>query len=106
MDGQMRAVQTNKQQVEQTEPRMDAEHPPKKPPGRAIGILMHRARLACGRETAMFMIRLLRLAHFLLIFLSLHTNDLQQSNETSAPSSFPSYLSFSFAATERWRCHS
>jgi hypothetical protein len=36
MDGQMRAVQTNEQQMEQTEPRMDAEHPPKKPPGQAM----------------------------------------------------------------------
>jgi hypothetical protein len=32
MDGRMRAVQTNEQQMEQTEPRVDAEHPPKKPP--------------------------------------------------------------------------
>jgi hypothetical protein len=36
MDGQMRAVQTNEQQMEQMEPPVDAEHPPKKPPGRAI----------------------------------------------------------------------
>jgi hypothetical protein len=36
MDGRMRAVQTNEQQMEQTEPRVDAGHPPKKPPGRAI----------------------------------------------------------------------
>jgi hypothetical protein len=36
MDGQMRAVQTNEQQMEQTEPRVDAERPPKKSPGWAI----------------------------------------------------------------------
>jgi hypothetical protein len=32
----MWAVQINEQQTEQTEPRVDAERPPKKPPGRAI----------------------------------------------------------------------
>jgi hypothetical protein len=36
MDGRMRAAQTNEQQMEQTEPHVDAERPPKKPPGRAI----------------------------------------------------------------------
>jgi hypothetical protein len=36
MDGRMLAVQTNEQQMEQTELRVDAEHPPKKPPVRAI----------------------------------------------------------------------
>jgi hypothetical protein len=36
MDGLMQAVQTNEQQMEQTEPRVDAERPPKKPPGRAM----------------------------------------------------------------------
>jgi hypothetical protein len=36
MDGRMRAAQTNEQQMEQTEPRVDAERPPKKPPGRAM----------------------------------------------------------------------
>jgi hypothetical protein len=36
MDGQMRAVQTDEQQMKQTAPRMDAERPPKKPPGRAM----------------------------------------------------------------------
>jgi hypothetical protein len=36
MDGRMRAVQTNEQQMEQTEPRADAERPPKMPPGQAI----------------------------------------------------------------------
>jgi nucleoside-diphosphate-sugar epimerase len=36
MDGQMRAVQTDEQQMKQTEPCVDAEHPPKKPPGRAM----------------------------------------------------------------------
>jgi hypothetical protein len=37
MDRQMQAGQTNEQQMEQTEPRVDAEHPPKKPLGGAIG---------------------------------------------------------------------
>jgi hypothetical protein len=36
MDGQMRAVQTDEQKMKQTEPRVDAERPPKKPPGRAM----------------------------------------------------------------------
>jgi hypothetical protein len=36
MDGQMRAAQTNEQQMEQMEPRVDAKRPPKKPPCRAI----------------------------------------------------------------------
>jgi hypothetical protein len=36
MDGRMQAAQTNEQQMEQTELRVDAECPPKKPPSRAI----------------------------------------------------------------------
>jgi hypothetical protein len=41
MDGRMRAAQTNEQQMEQTEPRMDAKRPPKKPPGQAMPALTH-----------------------------------------------------------------
>jgi hypothetical protein len=36
MDGQMWAVQTDEQQMKQTEPHVDAKRPPKKPPGRAM----------------------------------------------------------------------
>jgi hypothetical protein len=46
MDGWMRAVQTNEQQMEQTEPRVDAEHPPKKPPGRALRLLASQSERA------------------------------------------------------------
>jgi hypothetical protein len=35
----MWAAQTNEQQMEQTEPRVDAEHPPKKPPGREMSLM-------------------------------------------------------------------
>jgi hypothetical protein len=50
MDGWMRAVQTNEQQMEQTEPRVDAEHPPKKPPGRAMCAIhsVHHHLSGCG----------------------------------------------------------
>jgi hypothetical protein len=43
MDGRMQAVQTNEQQMEQTEPRVDAERPPKKPPGRAMELVSQPA---------------------------------------------------------------
>jgi hypothetical protein len=39
MDGRMWAAQINEQQMEQTEPGVDAERPPKKPPGRAMNEL-------------------------------------------------------------------
>jgi hypothetical protein len=48
MDGRMRAVQTNEQQMEQTEPRVDAERPPKKPPGRAILLMPREHGLKSG----------------------------------------------------------
>jgi hypothetical protein len=46
MDGWMRAVQTNEQQMEETEPRVDAERPPKKPRGQAMHVLPEVAQVA------------------------------------------------------------
>jgi hypothetical protein len=48
MDGWMQAVQTNEQQMEQTELRVDAERPPKKPPGQAMSPAIVSKRGACA----------------------------------------------------------
>jgi hypothetical protein len=53
----MHAVQTNEQQMKQMGPRVDAEHPPKKPPGQAIG-------RPCPRERTALLIFLSRMTNF------------------------------------------